>query len=360
MLTFDIHPNLPLEALAYLGRRAAGNTWDQMEQRLRQRRITIPASFRDMLTTLKTLSARLDAALDIDEDTLFLFRNLESFPHNTVGTGSPAFLLFYGMLEQWTGDIPGFIRAISERSPGRTAWHMALAMDLGEECTATELSAGEFMELVLSAPLPDSTRIAVLDTYRRSAELTARLAGPLAAALEVLHQERETLDALCAMLAKKIDDLGCEAYLTRTSRLRPAPDISYQLRPFLFGMDTSLTSDEVAGVVQVYCGIGRDALLEMLAVQAPVQDDVFKAFKLLGDRTRFDILCYLRSRSAYGQELCNHFGLSRNTIHHHMNKLVDYGLVRCATDDNRIYYSLDQNAIALLLDRQRALFAEEA
>lgn len=359
MLKFDAQPNLPLEALAYLGRRAAGNSWDEMEQRLRARRIAIPAAFQDMLDTLKTLTARLDAAANIEEDILPLFRNLEGFPHNTVGTGSPAFLLLYGMLEQWNGDIPGFIRAVSNRTPGETAWHMALAMDLGEECTASELDAGTFMELVLCTALPDSTRIAVLDTYRRSSELVRQMAPPLSAALKILQQEQQILDTLAGMLAAKIEDQGCESYLTRTSRLRPAPGTIYQLRPFLFGMDTSLTSDEARGVVQVYCGIGRDALRKMLTVQAPVQDDVFKAFKLLGDRTRFDILCYLRSRSAYGQELCNHFGLSRNTIHHHMNKLADYGLVRCATDGNRIYYSLDDSAISLLLERQQALFAQE-
>ena len=359
MLKFDAQPNLPLEALSYLGRRAAGNTWEDMEQRLRQRRAAISPAFLHMLTLLKEVTARLDA-VTIDEDTLALFRNLEGFPHNTVGTGSPAFLLFYGLLEQWDGDSSGFFRAAAARTAGEAAWHMALAMDLGEEYTSASLDTGEFMDLVLSAPLPDSTRIAVLDTYRRRKEITAQLTAPLEAVLKILHQEQKHLDTLAQMLSRKINAEGCEAYLTRTSRLRPAPDTSYQLRPFLFGMDTSLTSDEVCGVVQVYCGIGRDELLEMLAVRAPVEDDVFKAFKLLGDRTRFDILRYLRSRSAYGQELCNHFGLSRNTIHHHMNKLVDCGLVRCATDGNRIYYSLDQNAVALLLDQQRTLFAEES
>lgn len=359
MLKFDPQPNLPLEALAYLGRRAAGNTWEDMEQRLRQRRAAISPAFLDMLTLLKKITARLDK-LPMDEDTLSLFRNLEGFPHNTVGTGSPAFLLFYGLLEQWDGSISGFLRAAAARTAGEAAWHMTLAMDLGEECTGTSLNAEELMALVLSAPLPDSTRVTVLDTYRRRSELTAMIAAPLEAVLKILHQEQKNLDALTQMLSRKIETEGCEAYLTRTSRLRPAPDTAYQLRPFLFGMDTSLTSDENRGVVQVYCGIGRDELLEMLAVRTPVEDDVFKAFKLLGDRTRFDILRYLRSRSAYGQELCNHFGLSRNTIHHHMNKLVDCGLVRCATDGNRIYYSLDQNAVALLLDQQRTLFAEES
>ena len=359
MLEFTKQPNLLLEALAYLGRRAAGNTWEQMEQRLLQRRAAISPAFRGMLDSLKAVTARLDALPSMDEETLALFRNLESFPYNTVGTGSPAFLLLYGMLEQWDGDAASLFKELDARPATLTAWHMALAMDMAEECSGPALEAGDFLELILSAPLPDATRIRVLDTYRRSGEITARIAPLLAAVLDALAREQAALDALAGLLEEKIDVLGCEAYLSRTSRLRPVPGMTYRLRPFLFGMDTSLTSDENQGVVEVYCGVGRDELLEMLTVQAPVQEDVYKAFKLLGDRTRFDILCYLRSRSAYGQELCNHFGLSRNTIHHHMNKLVDYGLVRCATDGNRIYYSADQNAIAALLDRQRQLFAEE-
>lgn len=359
MLKFNAKPNLPLEALAYLGRRAAGNTWDDMEQRLRQRRAEISPAFLEMLSLLKKITIRLDAATEIGTDMLSLFRNLDGFPHNTVGTGSPAFILLYGMLEQWDGTLSHFSDVLSSRSSGQTAWHMALAMDLCEDRAAGDMAPGEFMDLVLSASLPDSTRIAVLDTYRHSAAMTGQLIPALTAVLTILQQEQETLDQLAGILAQKTAAEGCEAYLARTSRLRPAPGTDYQLRPFIFGMDTSLTSDERGGVVQVYCGIGRDDLLEMLAVRAPVEDDVFRAFKLLGDRTRFDILCYLHCHSAYGQELCNHFSLSRNTIHHHMNKLVDYGLVRCATDGNRIYYSADPNAIALLLDRQRELFLNE-
>lgn len=94
----------------------------------------------------------------------------------------------------------------------------------------------------------------------------------------------------------------------------------------------------------------------MLNTQTPLRDDVYDAFKLLGDRTRFDILCYLRDHSAYGQELSTHFGLSRNTIHHHMSKLATHGLVRCVTDGNRVYYSLDQEAMEILLERQKRLF----
>lgn len=82
---------------------------------------------------------------------------------------------------------------------------------------------------------------------------------------------------------------------------------------------------------------------------------MYNAIKLLGDKTRFDILCYLKDRKAYGQELSARFGLSRNTIHHHMSKLLAARLVTCTVDGNRVYYTIDRASVSELLDRQRDL-----
>ena len=200
------------------------------------------------------------------------------------------------------------------------------------------------------------SKVAILDTFRRSGELVEEATAPLAAVLEALEGERDTLAALTGVLSRDIQSAGCAGYLAQTSHLVPAPGGQYLLRPFIFGMDTSLTSDRPDGSVCVYCGILREELLAMLSGQTPIWDNVYEAFHLLGNRTRFDILCYLRDHSAYGQELSGRFGLSRNTIHHHMNKLMACGLVRCTTDGNRVYYALDAGAIDLLLEQQRQLF----
>ena len=54
---------------------------------------------------------------------------------------------------------------------------------------------------------------------------------------------------------------------------------------------------------------------------------------------------------AYGQELAVRFGLSRNTIHHHMTKLLAAHLVKCTVDGNRVYYRVDEKSVSRLLDR---------
>ena len=55
---------------------------------------------------------------------------------------------------------------------------------------------------------------------------------------------------------------------------------------------------------------------------------------------------------AYGQELSAKFGLSRNTIHHHMSKLLAARLVSCTVDGNRVYYTVDRESVSDLLNRQ--------
>lgn len=171
-----------------------------------------------------------------------------------------------------------------------------------------------------------------------------------------LSREQAVLGQLSGILDEKIRQEGCESYLSRTSRLVRAQGSRYRLRPFLFGMDTTLSSQLGERECCIYCGILRDEMLEMLHRRSSDRDTVWEALHLLGDRTRFDLVCYLRDHEAYGQELSAKFGISRNTIHHHMSKLSSPGLVRCTASGSRVYYKLGPDMVLYLLQRQKELF----
>mgnify|MGYP000153874087 CR=1 FL=1 len=105
----------------------------------------------------------------------------------------------------------------------------------------------------------------------------------------------------------------------------------------------------------LYCGVLQDFLRNLLQTDGTSKNHIFRCLHLLGDQTRFDIFCYLLEHPAYGQELSDHFGLARNTIHHHMNKLFDAGLVTYMVKGTRVYYSIDKDHFSNLLDQQRQL-----
>ena len=228
-----------------------------------------------------------------------------------------------------------------------------MMLDLGEE---PELTGGELSARVLTLNVPPESKVAVLELYHRGCDvleealtLVSRVAALLEAALSKLEQ-------CCAPFLRQIRELGPEAVLAQSSSLNSDPERSDMVRPFLFGLDTLLAvTPSGTEPVQVYCGILRRELQEALASAKGPEVEVFEAIRLLADQTRFDILCYLRDHDAYGQELAARFGLSRNTIHHHMTKFLSAHLVKCTVDGNRVYYRADENTIRRLIERQQEL-----
>lgn len=351
------HPNLLMEALSYLGRGAGENTWEYMEERIRQRGIHPSPIFTESLNRLKQLTARLNRLnLFEDAETIAYFRNMEGFPKNTIGSASPAFLIFYGLLEKFDGDFEHLEEYTLSLQPEQISYHMALALDLADDYPSGLIPSHTFMDMVLSLSIPDNSKVSILNVYRRFHSIFRQVIVPVKEAVLCLQKEQTLCEELCQVLNEKIQSEGCEKYLSRTSRLVPAEGTEYILRPFLFGMDTSLTSQLSTEENCVYCGILREYLLDMLSGQVSPQDTVYEIFRLLGDRTRFDLVCYLNHHTAYGQELSAKFGLSRNTIHHHMSKLSATGLVHCTANGNRVYYSLDEQMILMLLEQQKELF----
>ena len=348
-------PNFLLEALAYLGRKASGKTWEYINERIRQRRIEAPASFRDTFSKLTDLTARIDSRLSYNMETLSgLFANLEGLPPNTIGSASPAFLLYYPRLEDYDSRLGPLADSVTQMSPESIACGIARTLDLTDD--SSDMDHQTFISLILSQSFPESTKLAIMNIYGSYSRLAQEAAALLEPVMDVMEAEKESVYEILSSFQSVIKEMGCSRFLRSLSHLDPGADSPYLLRPFIFGMDTNLSTDGLHNEVCLYCGILRKELQDMLNIQSVSENSVYEAFHLLGDRTRFDILCYLRGRSAYGQELSSHFRLSRNTIHHHMSKLMDSGLVTCTISGNRVYYSLNKEAILELLDKQRDVF----
>lgn len=347
-----------LEVVAYLGRKATGNTWDLMESKILSKAIAPSPAFNEAMQHLKTVTAQLDA-VSVPEDVLQMFHNLEGFPRNTIGSASKAFFLLYGFMEHYDGDFSALVQRAQEMPRQERAYHLALALNMEEECPPDGLDEDAFLKMVLSLSIPDTAKVAVMETYRDFPRLMARLSNSLSRLLKTISKNVAVLEQLCGILRQKIEADGGEEYLRRTSSFTPAQGVRYHLRPFVFGMDTDLTSDCGDSSVCMYCGILREELLEMLSSQRSTKDSIFDAYRLLGDKTRFELICYLSEHSAYGQELSQRFDLSRNTIHHHMSKLSDCGLVRCTADGNRVYYTLNRDTVKQLLEYQKELLCKE-
>ena len=72
-------------------------------------------------------------------------------------------------------------------------------------------------------------------------------------------------------------------------------------------------------------------------------------FEVLASETRLDILKILSTRRMTVTELADTLDLAKSTVHHHLQRLADAGLV-AADDDGRawVYYALTQEGQGLL------------
>ncbi len=362
-MDYTASPNELLEALAYLGARANGNTMERMEERLLARGITDLSSFQHRFGPIASLRRELDREVQLHQAQLDrLFGNLEGFPFSSTGSYSPAFLLFYPMLCRYDGDFNALMDQMAALSPDHVARHILISLDLEDQLEPGEAGAGALLaKIIRSLNIPTRSRAALLALHQDYAAVLPEMGSCLRLAVAALQRRREQLKEMAEHFGRELEAVGYEAYLRRTSSLALSKDTQYHLRPFLLGPDTNLTLEtpETGGDVIIFCGVLRQFLQQLLADSEDTAARVHDAIRLLGDRTRFDILCYLQERPAYGQELSDHFGLARNTIHHHMSKLLNAGLVTCTVEGKRIYYAVNRERLAPLLRQLQALLLGE-
>ncbi len=358
-MRYTATPNLLLEALAYLGAKANGYTFSWMEDRLKSKGIQDMSILQQHAMPVANLTQRLDREVSIPQEKLMrLFRDLDGFPFNTTGLYSPAFLLFYPVLGCYDNNLSALLAYLQALSPDHTGRHMLLSLNLGDSIGPTADDCADlFMSTVLSLTIPPESRLSLLETHRHSRALVEEIGSCLYPVLNVLEHSQEEIQQLSDRFGQELEQLGYETFLRKTTSLVITEDARYNLRPFIFGLDTNLTLEQVQGSpeVVVHCSVLIHYLQQLFASAKGPETRVYDAIRLLGDRTRFDILCYLRDHPAYGSEISEHLGLARNTIHHHMSKLLNAGLVTCTVDGNRICYVTNKDHLGSLLSQQYRL-----
>lgn len=67
--------------------------------------------------------------------------------------------------------------------------------------------------------------------------------------------------------------------------------------------------------------------------------------KLLGDKSKFEILCLLKSHGRYNLEIAEELQLTPATASHHMSLLLSNHMVTVEKKDGRVYYQLNQETL---------------
>lgn len=82
-----------------------------------------------------------------------------------------------------------------------------------------------------------------------------------------------------------------------------------------------------------------------ISIKGNNRDRIYRDLKIISDKSKFDILMYIKNKEEYGQELADKFNLSKPIISHHMNALLSTSFVKLRKDNNRLYYSMNKDNI---------------
>ncbi|MDE6219788.1 MAG: metalloregulator ArsR/SmtB family transcription factor [Lachnospiraceae bacterium] len=102
--------------------------------------------------------------------------------------------------------------------------------------------------------------------------------------------------------------------------------------------------------IGVLFGEGFDIGADPPSQKEGCESRVMQILKLLADKSKFEILSYIRDKEAYGSELAKHLNLTTATVSHHMNALLLAGLVEVKREDKRVYYTANKKVLEEIFD----------
>ena len=127
----------------------------------------------------------------------------------------------------------------------------------------------------------------------------------------------------------------------------------YMLVPSLpfaeFSMSIPADSDKRKAVLCISLMYGETLSVNaMFGTASPKlsAERAINALKLLSDKSRFEIMRYIHSHNAYGNEIAEHLGLTTATVSHHMSALLEANLISLEQKNGKIYYHINEDTLS--------------
>ncbi len=160
---------------------------------------------------------------------------------------------------------------------------------------------------------------------------------------DLLEKQRSSLEDM----KHYIEEKGVETLVS--NQLQPVKDGELVIAASVFYYDCSLTAE--TDDLQIFLfGIRQFQLKADLTVN---KEELTRAFKILADEKRLNIIRLLKQGPLYGYELAQRLSLSNSTVSHHLSALTSVNLVKAARKENRVYYEVQPKEIEKLMEQMK-------
>ena len=355
---FNINP--VAEALIYYSRRLNGEKTEKRAIELIKRRPRHEADIEALIRPVVELERELDCGLSVDNELLAKYfkrlgngRDMDLFGFNLCSV-----LMYFPMVDHLEYSPDELFKYLRECSAPERMYN--LCFGLAGSCETlfrAESGMEKYSRGVEKLQIPFESKWRLADAALSYERHIAELSSLLLPAAKIIMAEHEKYDFLVADFHSRYSGDDGEALIEdRFGNIFGSIDIM-KISPTLFGFDGRCAvteSDDGSGpeegdppadspfMGRMYLGICRHILSgEPQSAFAGLSEKM----KTLSDETRLEILFYLCSHTAYGQELCDKFGLQRPALSYHVSKLLSAGFVTAELSGGKTYYSANRSAI---------------
>lgn len=359
-----------LEALTYLNRRANGSTAAEFAAELAERSPEHRTRIETAAAPVINLQKKLDL-LPADEGLLKLFfgefktETAAAYPAPGFGCNAAAFFFTECLYWNYSSFDALAARCAARTDEERITAFLTALLDscemLPDEC---EKGFARFFDALGKKNFSANDKLTVID---------------------MLTHYSKRFESLCTLLRPFIDAIAeaSDIYLPTIhefNSLYPCPDDAaahfeellntklprggaLTIRPYLFGFDKYICafSDPEKSAdftANLYIGALYEDLRRVNTLAVSPRSVAHLA-KAISDPSRLELLCAIRTKAAYGQELAERTELFPTTVSHHMAKLLDAGFVESVPEQGKNFYVLNKNGVRRFLKSVEQLLLEE-
>ncbi|QGG55532.1 ArsR/SmtB family transcription factor [Paenibacillus sp. B01] len=117
-----------------------------------------------------------------------------------------------------------------------------------------------------------------------------------------------------------------------------------------------LFDDEYSNRIYVFIGVLYDRIGDLIKMFGNNDKLIVSQLKAIGENNRIGILRELKKGPMCGKDIASLLNLTPATVSHHMNNLVNEGLVNVYKDGTRIDYKVNHEVVQNLLESLRRVF----
>lgn len=163
--------------------------------------------------------------------------------------------------------------------------------------------------------------------------------------------------ALQRLIDENLPDAGHPCYLQENNQFAKTDFETIVVDYSVFGFNRLVLRnlDCCPDTGYLHYGIYVDRFFKEKHQQDSSGEQLANQMKTLSDKSRLKILCLLKEREMFGQELKDALNLSNATISHHMNELMVDNFVSVRKDGSKVLYSLNPDKIEAALNGIRQL-----